>query len=66
MRVIPQGGAPKKGGPEASASLASPLNTPLVIDGNYPRSQLSWGGSCHRWQLCGWRLSRWLLPGYPT
>jgi len=24
MRVIPQGGAPKKGGPEASASLASP------------------------------------------
>jgi len=24
MRVIPQGGGPKKGGPEASASLASP------------------------------------------
>jgi len=24
MRVIPQGGAPKKGGPEASVSLASP------------------------------------------
>jgi len=24
MRVIPQGEAPKKGGPEASASLASP------------------------------------------
>ena len=19
----------------------------VVIDGNYPRSQLSWGGSCH-------------------
>jgi len=25
MRVIPQGGAPKRGKPEASASLASPL-----------------------------------------
>jgi len=24
MRVIPQGAAPKKGGPEASASLAVP------------------------------------------
>jgi len=24
MLVIPQGGAPKKGGPKASASLASP------------------------------------------
>jgi len=24
MRVIPQGAAPKKGGPEASASLAAP------------------------------------------
>jgi len=27
MRVIPQGGAPKKGGPEASASLASLKHT---------------------------------------